>query len=106
MLYQGDDLIHLMKVRITGSGGDLPPIDRVDVKIGTIVKRYDNPPNPFNVDLMRDESIKLSTVNKVYACIWYHAMVDGEDKLLKKTCEGTYTINTNPEVIGDGRCKC
>lgn len=106
MLYQGDDLVNLMTVTITGSGGELPEIEKVDLKIGSIQKSYDHPTNPFTVNLMRDESIKLSTINKVYAAIWYHVMVDGKDTLVKKTCEGTYTINTNPEVVGDGRCKC
>lgn len=106
MLYQGDDLINLLTVTIRGEDGTLPTIDRVDLKIGTLIKKFESPTNPFTVNVMRDESIKLSTKNNVYAAIWYHTMVDGEDTLVKKTCEGTLVINTNPEVISDGRCKC
>lgn len=105
-LYQGDDFVNLMNVYIHGEGGDLPEIEKAVIKIGPLEKVYDHPNNPFTVDVMREESIKLSTLNKVRAAVWYHALVDGVDTILKKTCEGTYTINTNPEVVGDGRCKC
>lgn len=105
-LYQGDDLINLMTVTITADDGSLPTIEEVDLKIGCLNKKYKNPTNPFTVNVMRDESIKLSTKNKCFACIWYYTDVDGKSTLVKKTCEGTLTIETNPEVIGDGRCCC
>ena len=102
MRYQGDDLINLMTVSISpDEGQELPEIVAVDVKIGCLLKHYDHPTNPFTVDVYREESIKLSAVNKVYAAIWYK--LDG--KTLKKTCEGTLTLATNPEVVNGG-CKC
>lgn len=103
--YQGDDLINLIRVSITPEEGELPEIAEVDVKIGSLCKHYKNPPNPFVVNVMREESIKLSTVNQVCACIWYWTMVDGKRTLVKKTCEGTLTLHTKPELI-NGRCKC
>lgn len=107
MLYQGDDLINIMTVTITSAdGGELPEISAVDLKIGSLKKHFDNPTNPFSVNIMREESIKLGTINQVYACIWYYDIVDGVRTLLKKTCEGTLTLATKPEVIGNGRCQC
>jgi len=102
MRYQGDDLINLMTVSISPEEGqELPEIVAVDVKIGCLLKHFDHPTNPFKIDIYREESIKLSTVNKVYAAIWY---VDN-GKTLKKTCEGTLTLQTSPEVVNGG-CKC
>lgn len=107
MLYQGDDLINVMTITITPEEGtELPEIKAIDLRIGTLKKHFDNPTNPFTINIMRDESIKLSTVNHCYCCIWYNATVDGETVLCKKTCEGDLTLATKPEVIGDGRCKC
>lgn len=107
MLYQGDDLINVMEVSISPEEGEaLPEIVAVDVKVGCLVLHYDHPENPFSVDILREQSIKLSTVNQVYACIWYKGTVQGEEKILKKTCEGTLELATKPEVVGNGRCKC
>lgn len=108
MLYQGDDLINVITVNIKPKeeGEELPEITSVDVKIGTLIKHFDHPTNPFSISIPRAESIKLSTVNQCFACIWYKDTVDGVEKILKKTCEGTLTLATKPEVIGNGRCKC
>lgn len=107
MLYQGDDLINVMTVYITPKeGSELPEIQAVELKVGNLKKKYENPANPFTINIMREESIKLSAVNKCFACIWYYDTVDGERKLLKKTCESSFVLATNPEVISDGRCKC
>lgn len=108
MLYQGDDLINVMTVHIKPKeeGQELPEIVSVDVKIGCLIMHFDHPTNPFSINIMRDKSIKLSTVNQVYACIYYKDTVHGVEKVLKKTCEGTLTLATKPEVIGDGRCGC
>lgn len=106
--YQGDDLINIMTVEIKPKeeGEELPEIVAVDVKVGCLVLHYDNPTNPFSIDILREQSIKLSTVNHCYACVWYKDTVKGEEKILKKTCEGTLTLDTKPEVIGNGRCQC
>lgn len=104
--YQGDDLINLMTVSVTAEDGTLPDIQAVELKIGSLCKKYDHPINPFTVNVMRDESIKLSVKNNVYACIWYYTPVNGVNTLVKKTCEGTLTIETKPEIIGNGRCSC
>ena len=102
MRYIGDDLINLMTVSISpAEGQELPEIVAVDVKIGCLLKHYDHPNNPLTIDVIREESIKLSTVNKVYAAIWYR--LDG--KTYKKTCEGSFTLPTKPEVVNGG-CQC
>lgn len=108
MLYQGDDLINVMTISIRPKeeGQELPEIVSVDVKIGALIKHYDNPTNPFSVSIPREESIRLSTVNQCFACVWYKDTVGGVEKILKKTCDGTLTLATKPEVIGNGRCKC
>lgn len=105
MRYQGDDLINLITVSISPEEGELPDIEAVDLKVGPLCKKYKNPPNPFTVNIMREESIRLSTVNQIYACIWYWTEVDGKRTLVKKTCEGTLTLRTKPELI-NGRCCC
>lgn len=104
--YQGDDLINLMTVTVTAEDGTLPNIEAVELKIGSLCKRYDHPTNPFTVNIMRDESTQLSVKNSCYACIWYYTIVNGKNTLVKKTCEGTLTIETKPEVIGNGGCCC
>lgn len=107
MRYIGDDLINLMTIYIKPKeeGGELPEIEAVDIKMGALVKHYKNPGNPFSIDVFRDESIKLSTQNPCYGCIWYYDTIGGERKLLKQTLEGSITLKMNPEVI-NGRCKC
>lgn len=106
MLYQGDDLIDVITVTIRApEGEELPEIDAVDVNIGVLKKHYSHPSNPFTINIMRDESIKLSTNNAVHACIWYYGTVDGKRVLLKKTCEGTLILETKPEIVS-GKCKC
>jgi len=102
-LYQGDDLVNLMTVTIS-SEGELPEITEVDLKIGSICKKFKNPTNPFTVNILRKESINLSVNNKVYACIYYKGEVDGKPAILKKTCEGTLTIQTKPEIVNGGCC--
>ena len=107
MRYIGDDLINLMTITIKPKeeGGELPEIESVDLKIGCLVKHYKQPENPFTINLFRDESIRLSTINKVYAGIMYWEEVEGQRKLLKQTCEGELTLALKPEVINGG-CKC
>ena len=105
MLYQGDDLINLLTVQILPEeGGVLPEIETVELKIGCLDKKYEHPTNPFTVNIRRDESIKLSINNKCYAAIWYWEEVNGIRTLLKKTCEGTLTIQTKAEVVNGGCC--
>lgn len=104
-IYQGDDLINLITVSISAEeGSTLPEIEYVEFKIGDIVKKYKKPTNPFNVSLTRKESQQLSVTNKCFAAIWYYGEIEGKRTLLKKTCEGSLTIKTKPEVIGDGCC--
>lgn len=106
MRYIGDDLINLMTITISPEEGEeLPEIESVEIKIGCLNKKYSNVPNPFTIDVYRDESVKLSVKNQCFACVWYWKTINGERKLLKKTCEGTMTLALNPEVI-NGRCKC
>lgn len=103
--YQGDDLINLIRVSISAESGELPEIEEVDLKVGPLCLKYYHPANPFNVNIMRNKSIRLSTVNQVYACIWYWTDVEGKRTLVKKTCEGTLTLQTKPELINGG-CGC
>lgn len=102
--YQGDDLINLLRISISAPAGEeLPEIEAVELKIGSLCKKYEKPANPFVVNILREESVKLFTKNKCHACIWYWGEVDGVKTLLKKTCEGTFVLETNPEII-NGRC--
>ena len=106
MRYIGDDLINLMTVTVhPAEGEELPEIETIELKIGCLDKRYIQPTNPFTIDVMRDESIKLSTKNQCFAAIWYWDIIGGERKLLKKTCEGTLTLALKSEVVNGG-CKC
>lgn len=107
MRYIGDDLINLMTVYIRPKeeGQELPEIESVEIKIGCLNKTYNHPNNPFTIDVFREDSVKLSTQNKVFAGIMYWDLVDGERKLLKQTCEGALTLALKPEVL-NGRCKC
>jgi hypothetical protein len=95
-----------MTVTVLNEDGSLSVIEAVELKIGPLYKRYDHPTNPFTVNIMREESIKLNVKNSCYACIWYYTPVNGVNTLVKKTCEGTLTIETKPEIIGNGRCSC
>lgn len=106
MRYIGDDLINLMTVTVNpDEGEELPEIETVELKIGCLDKKFVRPSNPFTIDVMRDESIRLSTQNKCFAAIWYWEEVNGVRTLLKKTCEGTLTLALKPEVVNGG-CKC
>lgn len=106
MRYIGDDLINLITVTVhPAEGEELPEIETIELKIGCLDKKYVHPTNPFTIDVMRDESIKLSTKNQCFAAIWYWDIIGGERKLLKKTCEGALTLALKPEVVNGG-CKC
>jgi len=108
MRYQGDDLINLMTVHISAFDEFDNPveadIEKVELKIGCLDKMYVRPSNPFTIDIMRDESIRLSVNNKVFAAVWYWVEVKGVRTLCKKTCEGTLTIQTKAEVVNGGCC--
>lgn len=106
MRYIGDDLINLITVVIKPKeeGGELPEIEAVELKIGCLNKRFEHPSNPFTVDIMREESSRLSIKNQCFAGIWYWDTIDGHRKLLKKTCEGTLSLALKPEVINGGCC--
>lgn len=109
MRYIGDDLINLMTIHISAFDEFGNPveadIETVELKIGCLDKKFVRPANPFTIDVMRDESIRLSTQNKCFAAIWYWEEVNGVRTLLKKTCEGTLTLALKPEVVNGG-CKC
>ena len=106
-LYQGDDLINVMTISIKPKeeGEELPEIEAVDLAIGKLRRHVEHPTNPFSISIMREESIRLINQNPVYACIWYWDTIDGQRKLLKKTCENTLILATKPEVVNGG-CGC
>lgn len=106
MRYIGDDLINLMTVTVLpAEGEELPEIESIELKIGCLDKKFTHPTNPFTIDVLRGESIRLGTQNKCYAAIWYWDEISGQRLLLKKTCEGTLTLALKPEVVNGG-CKC
>lgn len=103
--YIGDDLINLMTVTISAAEGTkLPEIEAVEIQIGNLHKKYTKPSNPFTVNVCRAESAKLSLKNRCYAAIWYWNYIGGNRVLLKKTCEGTMTVNLNREVVNGCQC--
>lgn len=103
--YIGDDLINLMTITIRSEdGSELPEIEAVEIRIGNYQRKFFHPTNPFTINVYREDSVRLSVRNPVYAAIWYWDVVDGVSKLLKKTCKGTITLSMKQEVICG--CKC
>lgn len=68
-------------------------IAKAKVRIGTIIKKIDNPVFPLHISLTKEETLTLSEAcNKIYMAIY-----DVDNK--KWTCEGELTFKAAPKVV-------
>ena len=68
-------------------------ITKAEIKIGTIVKTIENPQFPLEVELSKNETIKLSECrNQCFMAVY-------DDVGRKYTCEGSLVFPANPKVV-------
>ena len=69
-------------------------ISKAEVRIGSLVKTFENPEFPIEISLTREETMMLSSCggNECYMAIY-----DSEGR--KYTCEGSLTFNASPKVV-------
>lgn len=96
-IYQGDNTAafggNFLTIRLVlPEGQEMPPISKVELKIGCICKTFENPVFPLTVNLTEEETLKLQAVNTAYLAVW-----DNEDR--KKTCQGKITFKTEPRRV-------
>lgn len=68
-------------------------ISKAEIRIGVIIKTYNNPIFPLNISLNKQETELLNEYNN--AC--YMAIYDTMNR--KYTCEGTLSFKADPKVV-------
>jgi len=69
-------------------------ITKATFQCGSLIKEFENPVFPLEVELTAAETATLSQFNNCYLAVW-----DEDEK--KRTCEGRLTFNTNEQVVDD-----
>lgn len=96
-IYQGDNSQafggNFVSISFTYHGPDgtelpLPPISKAEIRVGDIVKVYDNPTLPLKVNFTEEESSKLRQTN-----VMFLALYDETGK--KKTANGKLVFAAN-----------
>ena len=99
--YQGDNTEafggNFVKITFTYRAPDgtelpLPPISKAEVRVGNIIKYYENPTSPLKVNFSEIESSRLNDVNEMYL-----ALYDETGK--KKTANGKLVFATNARRV-------
>lgn len=68
-------------------------ISKAEIRIGVIIKTYNNPIFPLNISLNKQETELLNEYNN--SC--YMAIYDTMGR--KYTCEGTLSFKADPKVV-------
>lgn len=55
---------------VDGTELPLPPISKAEVRVGSIVKTYENPTSPLKVNFTEAESAKLGETNVMYLALY------------------------------------
>lgn len=94
MLYRGDDTNafdrKFIKVNLKNAEG--LNISKAEFKCGTILKTFDNPTFPFDIELTAEETQKLNYSNACYLAIY-------DEQGRKVTCKGNFTFSTKAQVV-------
>lgn len=95
MIRQGDDTDAFGSkfLKIVLKDAENYTITKAEVRIGVLIKTFDNPVFPLEISLNREETSMLSTCGN--DC--YMAIYDTENK--KKTLNGTLRFNVSPKVV-------
>lgn len=70
----------------------LPPISKAEVRVGCMVKTYENPTNPLVVNFTEEESANLSSYNTMYLALY-------DQNGRKKTACGKLVFSANPRRV-------
>jgi len=97
MIRKGDDTNafdqEFLEVRVKDA--DKYTISKAELRIGSIIKTFENPVFPIKISLTREETMMLSTCSSGNDC--YLAVYDDQNR--KKTLEGTTNIPVAPRVV-------
>ena len=69
-------------------------ISKAEVRIGSLVKIFENPEFPIEISLTREETMMLNSCGS-NEC--YMAIYDTQDR--KITLDGTFSFNVAPKVV-------
>lgn len=96
--FQGDDLIDVITVHRPKNTEELT-ILQSELQVGPLTIIEKNPVFPYEVSIMRDDSVKLNILNKVYLRIVYND--DKGNTGVRKTCLGELKLKMNKQVVND-----
>lgn len=96
--FQGDDLIDAITVNRPKDTEDITII-QCELQVGPLTIIEVNPVFPYDVSIMREDSVKLGVVNKVYLRVVYN---DSQGHTgVRKTCLGELKLKVNKQVVTD-----
>lgn len=94
MLYRGDDTNAFDRkfIRVNLENAEGLNISKAEFKCGSILKTFDNPTFPLEIELTSDETKKLNYSNACYLAIY-------DEQGRKVTCKGNFTFSTKAQVV-------
>lgn len=101
MLYQGDNTQSFGGnfVRITavckdsqGNPMPMPALTKAEIRCGCVIKTYENPTFPLDVNFTEEETEKMGVNNSMFLAVWDYF---GR----KKTANGSLKFNTTPRRV-------
>lgn len=95
MIRKGDDTnaFGFSFLTVNLQGAEEYTISKAEIRIGVIIKTFENPSFPINITLSKEETSMLSECgNKCYMAIY-----DTNNR--KLTCEGSLTFRAAPKVV-------
>lgn len=96
--FQGDDLIDVIHVNRPAKSEGLN-ITRAELQVGPLTFVENNPVFPYDVSIMRKDSVKLYSSNPVYLRIYYTNSSGNET--YRTTCLGSLMLKVNTQVVQD-----
>jgi hypothetical protein len=100
-MFQGDNTqafagnfvkIYAKYITSTGEERPMPPLTKAEIRTGCIVKTYENPVFPLDVNFTEEESIKLNVNNTMTLAVW-----DAMGR--KKTAKGVLKFTAEPRRV-------
>lgn len=67
-------------------------ITKAVFKSGKVLKEFENPTFPLQIDLTAEETTKLDPENRAFLAVY-------DENGLKRTCEGSLVFNTLPQRV-------
>lgn len=91
-IFQGDSTASFgssfMTINLRSDIDPVPTISRAELRIGCLIKKFENPIFPLKVEFTEKETAGFGAKNTAYLAVW-----DSEGR--KRTCYGSATFDVN-----------